>query len=144
MARVTPASSATSSRLVAENPARANALAAARRSCSRRSGRRRRRGSSSPAAFTRHRPLDGREYSTRMRVHLTDYTGRSTSPDDAISGQGRAPVIDVAALGKRFGDVEAVREVTFRVSEGEVFGFLGPNGAGKTTTIHMLCTLLRP
>jgi ABC-2 type transport system ATP-binding protein len=79
-----------------------------------------------------------------MRVHLTDYTGRSTSPDDAISGQGRAPVIDVAALGKRFGDVEAVREVTFRVSEGEVFGFLGPNGAGKTTTIHMLCTLLRP
>ena len=52
--------------------------------------------------------------------------------------------IDVDGLGRRFGDLEAVRGVTFQVGEGEVFGFLGPNGAGKTTTINMLCTLLRP
>jgi ABC-2 type transport system ATP-binding protein len=53
-------------------------------------------------------------------------------------------VIEVRDLVKRFGDVEAVRGVSFSVSEGEIFGFLGPNGAGKTTTIKMLCTLLEP
>jgi ABC-2 type transport system ATP-binding protein len=52
--------------------------------------------------------------------------------------------IEVQDLRKRFGDVEAVRGVTFTVAAGEVFGFLGPNGAGKTTTINMLCTLARP
>jgi ABC-2 type transport system ATP-binding protein len=53
-------------------------------------------------------------------------------------------VIDVDQLSKRFGDVEAVRGVSFEVDAGEVFGFLGPNGAGKTTTINMLCTLAKP
>ncbi len=47
-------------------------------------------------------------------------------------------------LCKRFGDFEAVRDITFDVREGEIFGFLGPNGAGKTTTIKMLTTLLKP
>jgi ABC-2 type transport system ATP-binding protein len=55
---------------------------------------------------------------------------------------GRA--IDVENLSKRFGEIEAVRGVTFSVQPGEIFGFLGPNGAGKSTTIAMLCTLLRP
>ena len=54
------------------------------------------------------------------------------------------PAIDVQDLRKSFGDVEAVRGVSFTVEPGEVFGFLGPNGAGKTTTINMLCTLARP
>jgi ABC-2 type transport system ATP-binding protein len=53
-------------------------------------------------------------------------------------------MIEVNGLGRRFGEIEAVKGVAFRVDEGEIFGFLGPNGAGKTTTIHMLCTLLRP
>jgi ABC-2 type transport system ATP-binding protein len=52
--------------------------------------------------------------------------------------------IEVDALVKTYGDVEAVRGVSFRVAAGEVFGFLGPNGAGKSTTINMLCTLARP
>ncbi|HEX6024149.1 MAG TPA: ATP-binding cassette domain-containing protein [Solirubrobacter sp.] len=52
--------------------------------------------------------------------------------------------IEVNDLSKSFGDVEAVRGVSFDVATGEVFGFLGPNGAGKTTTINMLCTLARP
>jgi ABC-2 type transport system ATP-binding protein len=52
--------------------------------------------------------------------------------------------IEVRDLHKSFGDVEAVRGVSFEVAAGEVFGFLGPNGAGKTTTINMLCTLAKP
>jgi ABC-2 type transport system ATP-binding protein len=52
--------------------------------------------------------------------------------------------IAVAELRKSFGEVEAVRGVSFEVGTGEVFGFLGPNGAGKTTTINMLCTLTKP
>jgi ABC-2 type transport system ATP-binding protein len=54
------------------------------------------------------------------------------------------PAIEVVALAKSYGDVEAVRGVSFTVPRGEVFGFLGPNGAGKSTTINMLCTLAKP
>ncbi|MDE3086117.1 MAG: ATP-binding cassette domain-containing protein [Acidobacteriota bacterium] len=52
--------------------------------------------------------------------------------------------IDVHELARRFGDLDAVRGVSFEVRAGETFGFLGPNGAGKSTTISMLCTLLAP
>ncbi len=52
--------------------------------------------------------------------------------------------IEVKDLVKRFGDVEALKGVTFYVKEGERFGFLGPNGAGKSTTVHVLTTLLKP
>ncbi|HWZ96426.1 MAG TPA: ABC transporter ATP-binding protein [Candidatus Dormibacteraeota bacterium] len=48
------------------------------------------------------------------------------------------PVLRVENLVKRYGDVEAVRGVSFNVQEGEVFGLLGPNGAGKTSTIEIL------
>ncbi|GAA3937195.1 daunorubicin resistance protein DrrA family ABC transporter ATP-binding protein [Actinomadura viridis] len=59
-----------------------------------------------------------------------------------MSDDGLAVRVD--GLVKRFGDMEAVRGITFGVETGEIFGFLGPNGAGKSTTINMLCTLLRP
>ena len=52
--------------------------------------------------------------------------------------------IEVAGLVKCFGDMTAVESVTFRIRQGELFGFLGPNGAGKTTTINMLTGLARP
>jgi ABC-2 type transport system ATP-binding protein len=57
---------------------------------------------------------------------------------------GAVSAIEVDDLRKSFGEVEAVRGVSFDVPMGEVFGFLGPNGAGKTTTINMLCTLAKP
>jgi ABC-2 type transport system ATP-binding protein len=54
------------------------------------------------------------------------------------------PAIEVDDLVKSYGEVDAVRGVSFAVPPGEVFGFLGPNGAGKSTTINVLCTLARP
>jgi ABC-2 type transport system ATP-binding protein len=54
------------------------------------------------------------------------------------------PAIEVDDLVKSYGEVGAVRGVSFTVPPGEVFGFLGPNGAGKSTTINMLCTLAKP
>ena len=55
-----------------------------------------------------------------------------------------ANIIEVEHLSKRFGQFEAVKDVSFSVPEGSVFAFLGPNGAGKSTTIKMLTTLLHP
>src|SRR6201984_1359420 len=54
------------------------------------------------------------------------------------------PVLQVENLVKRYGDVEAVRGVSFNVEEGEVFGLLGPNGAGKTSTVEILEGLRDP
>jgi ABC-2 type transport system ATP-binding protein len=48
------------------------------------------------------------------------------------------PAIEVTDLRKSYGDVEAVRGLSFAVERGEVFGLLGPNGAGKTTTVEIL------
>jgi ABC-2 type transport system ATP-binding protein len=53
-------------------------------------------------------------------------------------------MIRVQNLTKTFGEIKAVRDVSFEVGMGEIFAFLGPNCAGKTTTIKMLTTLLRP
>ncbi len=53
-------------------------------------------------------------------------------------------VIVTRALSRRFGDLVAVRDVSFEVEKGEIFGVLGPNGAGKSTTIRMLCGILDP
>lgn len=53
-------------------------------------------------------------------------------------------MIKVENLTKKFDGLTAVENISFNVSEGEIFGFLGPNGAGKTTTIRMLTTLIAP
>jgi ABC-2 type transport system ATP-binding protein len=52
--------------------------------------------------------------------------------------------IEAAHLAKRFGDTQAVADVSFVVERGEIFGLLGPNGAGKTTTIRMVLDLFKP
>ena len=49
-----------------------------------------------------------------------------------------SPMIEALSLTKRYGSLEAVRDLTLHVSRGELFGLVGPNGAGKTTTIGML------
>jgi ABC-2 type transport system ATP-binding protein len=53
------------------------------------------------------------------------------------------PVV-AEGLSRRFGSLVAVRDVSFRVHRGEIFGLLGPNGAGKSTTLRMLCGILDP
>jgi ABC-2 type transport system ATP-binding protein len=55
-----------------------------------------------------------------------------------------APAVRIEHLGKRYGRVTALRDVSLEVRTGEVFGFLGLNGAGKTTTIRVLLDLVRP
>ncbi len=53
-------------------------------------------------------------------------------------------MIEVRHLSKSYGEVAAVRDVSFVARDGEITGLLGPNGAGKTTTMRMLYTLVRP
>ncbi len=53
-------------------------------------------------------------------------------------------MIEIESLTRRFGERTVLRDVSFRVEEGEVVGFLGPNGAGKTTTLRILVGLLAP
>lgn len=52
--------------------------------------------------------------------------------------------VEVKNLSVQFGDFFAVKNITFDVKKGEIFGFLGANGAGKTTTIKVLCGVQRP
>ena len=51
-------------------------------------------------------------------------------------------IIEVKHLKKRFKQVEAVKDISFRVVQGELFAFLGLNGAGKSTTINILCSIM--
>ncbi len=53
------------------------------------------------------------------------------------------PILETTGLSKSFGHIDAVKDVSFRIEEGETYGLLGPNGSGKTTTISMICGLLQ-
>ncbi len=61
-----------------------------------------------------------------------------------VNNHENSAVVRVENLRKRYGEVEALRGITFTIRKGEVFGLLGPNGAGKTTTIEILEGLRQP
>jgi ABC-2 type transport system ATP-binding protein len=61
-----------------------------------------------------------------------------------VPAVGDVAAIEAAGLTKRYKDVTAVDDLSFRIREGAVTGFLGPNGAGKTTTLRMVLGLARP
>lgn len=53
-------------------------------------------------------------------------------------------MIEVKSVSKSYGNIESLREISFNIRKGEIFGLLGPNGAGKSTTVNILNTLLKP
>jgi ABC-2 type transport system ATP-binding protein len=66
-----------------------------------------------------------------LQQHKTFETGDST-------------MIETRQLTKRYGDLTAVDDISFKVEPGQVLGFLGPNGAGKSTTMKMIAGFLAP
>lgn len=73
---------------------------------------------------------------------MIDAKSTVTNPQ-SISSQEEI-VLSVQHVKKKIGKKWIIKDVTFEVKAGEIFGFLGPNGAGKTTTIRMLVNLIRP
>src|SRR6476659_1363732 len=65
-----------------------------------------------------------------------------TNSKEAMSQSDKG--VDVEGIGKSFGSVAALRDISFDVGRGEVVALLGPNGAGKTTTVEILSTLATP
>ncbi|MBK8253439.1 MAG: ATP-binding cassette domain-containing protein [Polyangiaceae bacterium] len=88
------------------------------------------------------------------RCLVTDVVDTTAAPERTRIEGGTAPspraaprvtpAIRVRHLWHRFGNLDVLRDVTFDVAQGEIFGFIGPNGAGKTTTIRVMATLLEP
>ena len=64
--------------------------------------------------------------------------------NEASEANEQRPAIRVRHLWHRFAGADVLRDVTFDVGQGEIFGFIGPNGAGKTTTIRVMATLIEP
>jgi len=68
----------------------------------------------------------------------------SASSTEATTASGASTLVDVRNVSRHYGSIEAVRDVSFSIRQGEILGFLGPNGAGKTTTMQILTGNLAP
>jgi ABC-type multidrug transport system ATPase subunit len=85
-----------------------------------------------------------KQFSSALRKSEFDSrNARILSLVEPTRDQGKV-ALRVEALSKRYGEIEAVADVSFEVSKGEIFGLLGVNGAGKSTLISILATERRP
>ena len=74
-------------------------------------------------------------------IPLTSSKKSGASP--FTSSEMRANTVEVLKVCKSYGGIEVVKDVSFAVAQGEIFGLVGPNGAGKTTTIRMLLDIIK-
>jgi ABC-2 type transport system ATP-binding protein len=79
-----------------------------------------------------------------VRSDPTDPTDLTRTPSTERRRPKGGTVLEVQHLRKEYRNLTAVRDLSFQLEQGDIFGFIGPNGAGKTTTIKILATLLRP
>lgn len=79
---------------------------------------------------------------------MIDKVVRSASAASAVAANlhtpATGPIVKTRGLGKRFGSIVAVEDISLEVAPGEIFALIGPNGAGKSTLMKMLTTLLPP
>src|SRR3954447_26618076 len=76
-----------------------------------------------------------------MSTLTLEQSTTASGPAQPAPGQ---PVIEISGLSVAYGPVQAVRNVSLEVRQGEIFGLLGPNGAGKTTTLSAIEGLVKP
>ena len=81
---------------------------------------------------------------TTPRGESTDSLGVAARATDPFAGRRSGTGLSVEGVARSFGEVSAVRDVSFDVPPGATFGLLGPNGAGKTTTMRMILGILPP
>jgi ABC-2 type transport system ATP-binding protein len=77
-------------------------------------------------------------------VSIVDMSSMPMPASVPVTNNHSPYAIRVRHLWHRYGSFDVVRDVTFDVEHGQIFGFIGPNGAGKTTTIRIIATLLEP
>lgn len=96
-----------------------------------------------PFPQSKHTELSTRNAKSRVQ-QLDGTQGAVQTAQRLTSNPPLQIAIETRHLYKKFGNFQAVRDVTLQVRYGEIYGLLGANGAGKTTTIKMLCGLLEP
>ena len=77
-------------------------------------------------------------------ANIAKHGAKHTTTLPRREGQGGVSTIEVKNLSKTFGKVKALKDVSFSVEKGEIFGLIGPDGAGKTTLFRILASLLLP